>query len=210
MSADPVERLAERAALDAFPSVLGLLDSLTVSDGASSGGQKQLSRARMLHGVISQRFPATKLEDLQKMGVEWLTGMLAVTFPIESEVVDAGFSEAAEAAEPAEPAGGATKRSERLLEALDGGHRWVTALTQAYREAGRLKGVGSAPAAADADGGLAGEPGGSSGRGGAVGVVGVSTCSRPRGTSGSEKLAHAQARCAWRAHTVCGAMTSAA
>ena len=134
-------REAEHALLTSFSNLVALLDRLI--DAADSG--KQVARARMLHGVISQRFPNTTLEQVQRMGVEWLSGMLDVTFPVESSLVDAGFSVEAEAQVPrgqdgttamapvngdADGCSVPLRLSNRLLQVMDDGHAWAVELVR--------------------------------------------------------------------------------
>ena len=50
---------------------------------------KRLERARMLHNVISAKLPQLKEDDLRKMSIEWVLGLLDATFPLETSLVDA-------------------------------------------------------------------------------------------------------------------------
>ena len=69
---------------------------------------KRLERARMLHTVISSKLPKVKVEDLQKMCVEWVHGLLEATFPLETSLVDGDCSDRA--------------TLDCLLDVLDGAH----------------------------------------------------------------------------------------
>ena len=78
--------------LHAFPSMsLERLQPLKEKMNATSidaTAAKRLQRTRMLHTVILAKVPAVKLEDLKKMSIEWVHGMLEATFPLETALVD--------------------------------------------------------------------------------------------------------------------------
>lgn len=88
---------------------------------ASAAAQKRLARSRMLFNVLSARFPATKLDDVRVMGLEWMEGMMESTFAAET-TANKGV-------------GGCCSR---ILVVLDHGAEWARLLVDAYREAGRL------------------------------------------------------------------------
>ena len=83
---------AQQAALSEFATALALLDAVP-TDAASADAQKRLKRARMLHNVLTAKFPEVKLDDLAKMGAEWLHGMLDASYPAETALVDGGCAE---------------------------------------------------------------------------------------------------------------------
>ena len=130
----------------------GLLAPLVEKMGALDPlAQKRLDRAKMLHIAISSKLPAVKLDDLVKMSVEWIHGMLEATFPLESSCSDADCKD--------------TATLGQLLEALDGAHTLACSLAALFRKAGRLKeppprdaGGGSATGAGEQAGGSSHEP----------------------------------------------------
>ena len=54
---------------------------------------KRLARAKMLHNVLSAKYPNVKLDDAAKMTAEWVHGVLDASYPAESAVVDGKFSD---------------------------------------------------------------------------------------------------------------------
>jgi hypothetical protein len=87
---------------------------------------KRLDRARMVHTAISSKLPThPRIEDLKKMTVEWVHGMVEATYPLESKLSDE------------ECVDNVTLTS--LLACLDGAHALVGNLTALYCEAGQVK-----------------------------------------------------------------------
>jgi hypothetical protein len=94
-----------KASLEAFGSILGHTAGIaaTVKDGGRgpqlADGKKRLQRAKMLHAVITQKFPDTEaiasLQNIRKMSVEWLHGMLDVTFALEASMIAENFENSA-------------------------------------------------------------------------------------------------------------------
>ena len=122
------DRLGEQRAISEFGVVLKsmtrlqpFLDKLR-DDADVIAGQKRLCRAAMLHRVLLERFPRTKVEDVRTMSVEYLHGMLEATWPLETRLSDAGFVDEA-AVNP-------------LIAALDTAGRWAHTLTVLMQEAG--------------------------------------------------------------------------
>ena len=103
------------------------LELLSPLDGAMAGTKvdaaatKRLGRARMLHTVISSKLPALKVEDLRKMTIEWVHGLVEATFPLETSLVDAEC--------------GDRTTLNLLLNALDGAHSVVMRLAVLHTEA---------------------------------------------------------------------------
>jgi hypothetical protein len=90
-----------------------------------AAGLKRMSRAKILHAVLTEKQPDIKIDDINKMGLEWLHGMLDVTFTLEQPLVDTGF--------------GDEELFENLLMALDAGDSWVRKMASVFEEAGRIK-----------------------------------------------------------------------
>ena len=81
------------AALDL--STLGAL--LTSTDGLvaapDDASKKRLARAKMLHNVLSAKQPDITVDNVVTATSEFLNGMMEATFPLESELVDAGCAD---------------------------------------------------------------------------------------------------------------------
>ena len=90
---------------------------------------KRLARAKMLHNVLSAKYPNVKLDDAAKMTAEWVHGVLDASYPAESAVVDGKFSDSDSATYDA------------LLALLDGAQQWVCELVGAFELAGRIQRV---------------------------------------------------------------------
>jgi hypothetical protein len=116
------------------------------------------------------------------MGIEWLNGMLDHTFPLETQLVDAGFSADAETGSGRSRS---LKLSEQLLRVLDGGYAWAVDLTKISTTTSVTSGGGAA-SGGSGGGRVSGEGGGGGGEDG-----GSSTHAHSK-----EKLAHAQAEVA--------------
>ena len=97
---------------------------------ADAAAAKRLARAEMVHVAIASKLPAVRLEDLKRMTIEWIHGMLEATFPLESSLTDADCADASTLS--------------NLLLALDGAHALTLELTKLHRGAGRLKETPSA------------------------------------------------------------------
>jgi hypothetical protein len=137
------------AFLTAFPACslerYAPLKDAMLAAGMDAAASKRLDRARMLHTVISSRLPdLVKIEDLRKMCIEWVHGLLEATFPLETKLIDAECSDVATLG--------------ALTHVLDGAHRvamqlaWVLseeAKAAAASEASSSDGGGGAPAASD-------------------------------------------------------------
>ena len=115
---------AQQTALSEFATTLALLDAVP-TDAAGAEAQKRLKRARMLHNVLTAKFPAVKLDDLAKMGAEWLHGMLDASYPAETALVDGGCAD--------------VEARDALLRVLDGAHEWVRRLVGVFALGGRLQ-----------------------------------------------------------------------
>ena len=88
--------------------------------------KKRLDRAKMLHTAISSKLPtAPRLEDLKKMTIEWVHGMVEATYPLESALSDEDCIDQV--------------TLKHLLACLDGAHMLVGNLTALHCEAGRVK-----------------------------------------------------------------------
>ena len=130
-----------QAYLSTFPATLALLDPIEARMAPiEADAQKRLMRARLLHSVVTSKAAALKLSDLKTMTTEWIHGMLEATFPLESNIVDEGFSDGDELA------------LRVVLAALDGAHAVAGKLAALYREAGELKAHPASPAKAARDG----------------------------------------------------------
>ena len=84
------------AALDL--STLGALltstDALVAAPDDAS--KKRLARAKMLHNVLSAKQPDITVDNVVTATSEFLNGMMEATFPLESELVDAGCADTAQ------------------------------------------------------------------------------------------------------------------
>jgi len=89
----PIVASAAHAFVTAFPeSSLALIEPLRAAMAGTKvdpAAAKRLERARMLHNVISAKLPQLKEDDLRKMSIEWVLGLLDATFPLETSLVDA-------------------------------------------------------------------------------------------------------------------------
>ena len=96
---------------------------------ADEPARKRLARAKMLHNVLSAKYPEVKLDDAAKMTAEWVHGVLDASYPAESAVVDGKFSESD------------SDTYDALLALLDGACQWVGELVGAFELAGRIQRV---------------------------------------------------------------------
>jgi hypothetical protein len=124
-------------ALEAFGPLLASISA--TSDAVSSAqegrapqlaeGKKRLQRAKMLHAVITQKLTETEaiasLKNILKMSVEWLHGMLDITFALEASMIDDKFKNSALLVQ--------------TLSQLDSGNDWVSALAAMYGLASLVK-----------------------------------------------------------------------
>ena len=110
-----------------------LKEALAKAVEADEPARKRLARAKMLHNVLSAKYPSVKLDDAAKMTAEWVHGVLDASYPAESAVVDSKFSDSDSATYDA------------LLALLDGAHQWVCELVGAFELAGRIQRVDSPP-----------------------------------------------------------------
>ena len=125
------------AALDL--STLGALltstDALVAAPDDAS--KKRLARAKMLRNVLSAKQPDITVDNVVTATSEFLNGMMEATFPLESELVDAGCAD--------------TAQLRALLDLLDGGAAWVGDVVALARAAGRLpEAAAASPAVAPA------------------------------------------------------------
>ena len=105
----------------------GSLSAAMARTKVDPAAAKRLLRAKMLHNVITAKLPQLKLEDLRKMSVEWVLGLLDATFPLETALVDANCSDRASL--------------DTLLAALDGAHDIGVQLGMLHDEATKASGA---------------------------------------------------------------------
>ena len=90
----------DQSLLFSFPSLsFDLLAPIKEKIKCDPAAQKKLDRARMLHNVLATRLAqqgvVPKVDDVKKLCIEWIHGLLEATFPLESALVDAECADGA-------------------------------------------------------------------------------------------------------------------